>query len=631
MKNQLPGGYAEKILRVDLTNEHISTEEMTPELARKYIGGSGLGAKILWDEVPPEVSWDHPENRLIMATGPLAGTPVWGNGSLSVVTRGAMTNGATSSQANGFFGVNLKLAGYNAIILQGQARRWVYVYITDSTVELRDASHLLGKDTWETQDLLHGELGVSGHHLSVYGIGPAGENGVRFAMIEGDYGHVASKNGCGCVMGNKRVKCVAIVGGSKGIAVHDPAGMLQVAEEMSYELKSNPRKTPRYEYGTLGGPMTNYAAGAVPIRNYATNIFPEPERHPEWEASALRNRFAHRGHQCGACGMHHCHMNVIQEGPRAGTIVDEPESEGLNGCGPQIGIFNPVDTAWLNTQVDKAGVDVNEFSWVCGWVMECMEKGYITEEQLGFELHWGDVDGANRLLQMIARREGLGDLLAEGSKRAAETIGGPAYECAIFTGKGNTPVGHDHRARWSMLFSCTVGSIGTHEGVGTSHPEEYGLPPNLNPFDPQQLAMSMGVPQGTIHLEDSLGICIFTSNVQLALLSRCLSTVTGWHFTFEDARLFGKRIAALFKAFSARCGHTPSMERPSPRYGSIPVDGPAAGMSIMTQWDQIQRTYYEIVGYDIDTGKPWPKTLREVGLEELVPQVWDEEKAKLGV
>jgi len=168
----LPGGYAGKILRVDLTSGETWTENLDPEFTRQYVGGAALGAKILWDEVPKEVNWDHPDNRLIMATGPLAGTPVWGNGTLNVVTRGAMTNGATSTQANGFFGVNLKYSGYDAIVFQGQSSKWVYLHIQDDDVELRDATHLLGKDTWDMQDSLYREYGLSGHQLSVYGIRP---------------------------------------------------------------------------------------------------------------------------------------------------------------------------------------------------------------------------------------------------------------------------------------------------------------------------------------------------------------------------------------------------------------------------------------------------------------------------
>src|SRR5687768_480471 len=169
MTSEMPGGYAGKILRIDLTNERVWTQELPPEELRMYLGGTGLGAKILYEEVPPSVNWDDPENRLILATGPLAGSPIWGTGTLSVVTAGAMTNGGTSTQANGFFGASIKYSGYDAIVLQGKAKDWVYVYIKDDVVELRDARHLLGKDTWEMQEALYDEYGLSGHQLSVYG------------------------------------------------------------------------------------------------------------------------------------------------------------------------------------------------------------------------------------------------------------------------------------------------------------------------------------------------------------------------------------------------------------------------------------------------------------------------------
>ncbi|MCE2451490.1 MAG: aldehyde ferredoxin oxidoreductase, partial [Nitrospinae bacterium] len=210
--------YAGEILRVDLSSGKTWGEKFDVADRRKWVGGAGLGAKILWEEVPPEVSWDHPENRLVLATGPLAGLPVWGTGGLTVVTRGAMTNGATNTQANGFFGANIKYCGYDAIVFQGESPDWVYLHIRDDGVELRDASELLGQDTWETQQSLEKTLNLSGHNLSVYSIGPAGENLVRFAAIQGDYGHVASKNGCGTVMGKKKVKAVAIERGTKGVA-----------------------------------------------------------------------------------------------------------------------------------------------------------------------------------------------------------------------------------------------------------------------------------------------------------------------------------------------------------------------------------------------------------------------------
>ncbi len=622
MGRLLPGGYAGKILRVDLTSGRIWSDPWSPEEMRLYLGGAALGAKILWDEVPAELGWDHPENRLILATGPLAGLPVWGTGGLSVVTRGAMTNGATSTQANGFFGACLKYSGYDAIVIQGESPRWVYLYIHDDSVELRDATPLVGKDTWETQDALHASLGLSGHQMSVYSIGPAGENLVRFAAIAGDYGHVASKNGCGAVMGKKRLKAVAIVRGTKALRAADPRGLFQSADEIAHDLKTNPTAKSLYEYGTLWGVLTLHGQGALPIKNYTTNLPPEGTDMSAWEAPSLRKGFDHRGHQCNACGMRHCHMQVIPAGPHRGELVDEPEYEGWAGAGWAIGCTDPVAVSWLNTQVDRACVDVNEFGWLVGWVMECQEKGYLTPEQVGLTLRWGDAGSAAKLLHLINHRQGFGELLAEGVKRAAEAVGGPAAACAIYTGKGASPRGHDHRARWEEMLDTSTSSTGTLETGPPVHPTEFGLPARITPFDPDAVARNVGKFLGRRHFEDSLGACIFTTRTLMENICRALSAATGWEYTKEEGMLLGRRTAALFRAFDLRCGLGPELERPSPRYGSVPVDGPAKGQSVEPHWERMLDVWYEMVGYDRKTGRPTPETLKALGLEELIRVLW---------
>ncbi|MBI4636694.1 MAG: hypothetical protein HY727_10140 [Candidatus Rokubacteria bacterium] len=615
----LPGGYAGKLLRVDLGRRRVWAEPWGSGEMRERIGGVGLGAMILYREIKKNVGWDHPDNRLVLATGPLAGLPVWGTGGLTVVTIGAGTNGPTSTQANGFFGTNLKYSGYDAIVIQGQAKGWVYLYINDDVVELRDAKFLAGKDTWETQDALGRELGLSGHQLSVYSIGPAGESRVRFAAIQGDYGHVASKNGCGAVMGKKRLKAVAIVRGTKALSAADPRGLIQAADDIAHDLKTDPSARSLYEYGTLPGVVNLSKLGILPIRNYTTNV-PNVDL-AEWEAPKLRAGFDHRGHQCNACGMHPCHIVVLPRGEHKGELVDEPEYEGWS-CGWTLGSTDRDGIAWLNTRLDRACVDVNEFGWISGWVMECQEKGLITRDQLGFELRWGDVKGAHRLLGMITRREGLGNLLAEGVRRAAEKLGGRARECAIYTLRGATPRGHDHRGRWDeMLDTCTSGT-GTLETGNPVHPTEVGMPARINTFDGEAVAKLVAGLRGRRNFEDSLGVCIFTTRTRLENVCRALSAATGWSYTVEEAMRFGRRTAAILRAVALRAGHTPDLERPSARYGSTPVDGPAKGQAVGEQWDRMLEVWYREVGYDRKTGKPLPKTLENLGLDWLAKDLW---------
>jgi aldehyde:ferredoxin oxidoreductase len=614
-----PGGYAGKLLRVNLSTGKVWTQPWADDM-QECLGGAGLGAKILYDEVGPKVHWDHPDNRLVMATGPLAGLPVWGTGGLTVVTRGALTDGATSTQANGFFGASLKYSGYDAIVIQGQAKKLSYLYINDDTVEVRDAAHLAGKDTWETQQALEVEHGLSGHRMSVYCIGMAGEKLVRFAAIHGDYGHVASKNGCGAVMGGKKLKAVCIVRGTKALRPHDPRGLVQAADDIAHDLKTDPSTQTLYNFGTLPGVSNLYKLGALPIKNYTTNVTDADMT--EWTQQKLRGGFDHRGHQCNACGMHHCHIQVIGSGPHAGERVDEPEYEGWSGAGWTNGITDPKAVTWLNTRIDRACVDVNEFGWVCGWVMECMEKGYLTEKQVGFRIRFGDAEGAYRLLQMITRREGFGDILGEGVKRASEKVGGEAAKCAVYTQKGASPRGHDHRARWEeMLDTCTA-SIGTMESANPTFQTEIGLPARINPFDGEQVAKMVGGILGRRHFEDSLGGCSFTFRTRIENLARALSAATGWNYKLADAVRFGRRTAAIFRAFNLRCGIGPEVEYPSERYGSQPVDGPAKEHDVGKQWEHMVDTWYETVGYDRKTGKPKPETLRALGLDWLAKELW---------
>ena len=630
MTEQLPGGYTGRILRVDLTTERVWVETMTAEECRYYLGAAGIGYKILWEEVPPEVTWDHPDNRLILASGPLAGTPVWGTGSLNVVTRGAMTNGAVMTNAQGFFGSNLKYCGYDALVLQGQANRWVYVYINDDVVELRDASHLLGKDTWEMQDDLQAEHGLSGHQMSVYGVGPAGEKIVRYAIIEGDYGHVASKNGCGAVMGKKNVKCVAIVRGTKGVRVHDTAGLYQAADTIAHDLKQGTT----YYFGTLGGPSTGLRSGTLPTLNYTTNVYPAPERADEWAPPTYRETFPHRGHQCSACGMKgHCHMMVVPEGPRKGELIDEPEAEGISGCGSQIGAVDPVEVSWLNTQVDKAGVDVNEWGWLCGWVMECYEKGYLTKEQLGgLEMKWGDVEAANELLQMVANREGFGDILAEGVKYAAEYVGGEAYDCAIFIHKGVSPRSHDHRGRWMEMLEGSVSGTSTIDTQSNVHPEEFGLPRGLRPLRPQHGRLPPWIDGRQTALHRLPGhLQVHGQHLPRVHLPGA-ERVNGLGLHQRGGYGLLEAVLLLCSA-SSTCETALAQSRRGRRSGTGPRRWtvPAAGTSAKENWDTMISAYYDTVGLDRASGRPFPETLQKLGLEHLIPEIWGIEEAKLGV
>ena len=289
---------------------------------------------------------------------------MWGTGGLTVITRGALTGGATSTQANGFFGATLKYSGYDAIVMQGQAKKLSYLYINDDVVEVRDAAHLAGKDTWETQQALETEHGLSGHRLSVYAIGPAGENLVRFAAIHGDYGHVASKNGVRRGDGQEEAEGGGIVRGTKALRGPRPARAHpgRRRHRARPQDRSRPRRT-LYNYGTLPGVVNLSKLGVLPIKNYTTNLTGDVDM-KEWEAPALREGFDHRGHQCNACGMHHCHIQVIRQGraTRASWWTSPSTRAGRARAGPSGSPTStrsrgstPASTARASTSTSSAG------------------------------------------------------------------------------------------------------------------------------------------------------------------------------------------------------------------------------------------------------------------------------------
>lgn len=609
-------GYAGKILRVNLSEGKIWEEELDEAVIRKWVGGVGLGAKYLYDEVPPGVEWSDPENRLIWTTGPLAGTDVAGAATINIMAKGPMTNLGGASQANGFIGAYLKFSGFDGIIFEGKSPKLVYLQIREGGAELKDAGHLAGKDVMELEDALREELGVKEHDVSVFGIGPAGENKVRFACVSGDRGHVAGHNGLGAVMGAKNIKAVVAFKGKRSFGVFDPDLLKKSAKELVEFAKSFGTV---YEWGTGGGLSTLYSMGALPIKNYTTNIYPEHER---MNGQYLRNNFDIKSRPCYRCSVAHVKEVTVTEGPYTGFVGEEPEYEQLAGWGPQIGNTDIGATVVLGNEVDKLGMDCNEASWTIGWAMECYEKGvFTTKDTDGLELTWGNVEAAKELMNRIARREGkLGNLLAEGVMRASREVGGEAADWAIYGCKGTAPRGHDHRGqtRWYELFDTCMTNTSTLESTwGGIQPKLVDMEEPSDHFSHEQVSSFNANYNGIRQFDDCVGTCRLASPAPKLVLA-CFNAATGFNWSLEDAFTLGRRIVNQLRVFDLRHGMKIEDERPSKRYGSIPVDGPVKGKDIMAEWPMMVKNYYTLMGWDPKTGKPLPETLGKLGLEELV-------------
>lgn len=622
------GGYMGKILRVDLTNERITAEPLPDEATlRKFLGGSGLGIKLLYDEVPAGVEWSDPANRLIWLTGPLSGSKAPGSGQYAVATRGPLTDLFVASHCNGFFGARCKSAGYDAIIVQGAAKKWVYLYVHDDVAELRDAAHLRGKDIWETQELLPKEVGE--RQASVSCIGPAGENLVKYACIGSDRGHVASTNGVGAVMGSKKLKAI-VAHGKAPLPIHDKARFNALVKDWWEQAGASTWGFLIPMLGTNGQLSATYGMGMGPVRNLTGYEWPENEK---FDGAGLRAYYNGKARPCYACRFAHCHEIELKSGPHQGAVVEEAEYEGTQAFSCQIGNMADVDAAeWLNNVNDRLGMDLKEQAWVMGMAMECYNKGLITKKDTGgIDLTWGNVEGVEAMLNKIAHRDGFGDVLAEGVMRAALKIGGDAPKFAVYTHKGNGPHMMDPRALWSISFGMAVTEMGAGPASDMGDlgdlPQKLGLSSDANVLDPTMAFDADFVPRTQAamarrgHFIDSLGVCMFVSGVPWTTVADTISAVTGWDFTWQEGAAAGERSLNLMRAFNIRHGMTREDNSVSPRILEPPVGGPVQGITVAPKWDEMLDTYYDLNGWD-KQGRPLPETLKRLELEYAAKELW---------
>jgi aldehyde:ferredoxin oxidoreductase len=611
--------FSGRVLRVDLSTGTTSVEEVEPEVMRKWVGGTGLGVHYLMNEVAPSVQWDDPENRVIMASGPLGNTRVSGTGNISCVFKGPMTNLAGATQANGYHGAFLRSQGYEGLIIQGQADRLTHLHIDENGATLRDASELAGVGIWDLEDKLRAEYKLSEKQLSVFGIGPAGEHLVKFACFGGDRGHMASHNGVGAVLGAKKLKAISIKRGSVRAPIADNKKLNPLVNPLFQDAKEFGGGS-LYAWGTAGGVSGAARGGWLPIKNYTTSVF---EEHESTSGQYIRGHFEWKNNPCWACQMACCKTMTVTEGPYAGTSGEEPEYEGMASMGAQIGVTEGGAAVYLANECDALGFDINELGWLLGWVIECFEKGWLTKEQLdGLEPSWGDHATAHALMKKIAFREGCGQWLGDGVMRASRFIGGPAADAAIYALKGNSPRSHDHRGRWAEMFDTCTSSTSTIEVTfGGVQTERLGLAPLKDRFSPTEIVDQMARLNGWHQFDDSLGVCRFDFTNAIKGVE-VVAAVTGWEdLDLAEAMRIGRRISAALRVWSFQHGLDPALERPSTRYGSIPIDGPAQGANIMEHWDSMVRGFREQIGWDAELGLPLPKTLRELDLEELIPVV----------
>ncbi len=620
----MPGGYMGKILEVNLSTKEISEKDLPPEsVLRKYLGGFGLGLWMLNSMCPPGISAVDPENPMIFFTGPLTGTRAPGATNLTLTTMNADTEFTTGrSHTHGFFGTNLKFAGYDGLIVTGSSDTPVYLWINQGRVEIKDAASVWGRDTHESEDIIKEEIGQP--KASVAAIGPAGENLCAGALIENDHNHSMAHGGLGVVMGSKRLKAIAVFG-VQSVPIADKEMEGAIAREWRDSL----------DYGP-DSPLQRVGRGAIPKGDYkgikskyglcVHNL--QSTKLDGYGDGWSRQKVTPR--PCYHCPIGCSYDVEIVEGPRKGYVASlSGGGEALEGASSIFGVSDFGDCFYLTDLFDRLGLEGSTAGCALAVAFEAYEKGLISKKDTdGIELRWGDASVVETMLRRYVAREGFGDVLARGPKKAAEAIGGEAANWAVHI-KGSGINLHDWRRGWATLLGQILGggSGWPAPGADLTRPDpDSGYPERTAPFDAKIKPLEVRRTGITKYALDSTGVCWYCTwgNAHGTELSaRMISAVTGWDFTRDELLQYGERMLNFERLFNVRRGLTPEDDfNVSSRLTEGQKDDPSGAPPIKPHLEGMVREYYRLMGWDERSGKPWRSTLKRVGLDEFAELIW---------
>ncbi|PKM92742.1 MAG: aldehyde:ferredoxin oxidoreductase [Elusimicrobia bacterium HGW-Elusimicrobia-4] len=634
-------GYAGKYLRIDLTKNKVEVNETPEKLVRKYLGGVGLGAKILWDELKPEVQPLSPENKIIFLTGPVNGTLFPPSGRYEVVSRSPQTGWWAHSSAGGFFGPEMKYAGYDYIIIQGKASHPVYINIDNDLVQIKDARHLWGKNVIETTDAICNDLGDN--DVKVACIGQAGENLVKYACIMSDYFRAAGRTGMGCILGSKNLKAISIRG-TKGIKIADNKKFMEILEN-AFE-----RHTSRGKYWEHVNAMRRYgsfaltdwenAIGRLPTKNHWTGYFENAEE--TIGMKPMRERHYRRHASCFGCGIQCKYASVNREGKYAGAESEGPEYETVEAFTSN---FLSTDTNSLieaNRLCNIYGLDTISVGHSISFAYECFEKGILTQKNTGGrKLVWGEkgMDTVIELLHAIANKsDKFASLLAEGSAAAAKKIGGTAWRYAIHVNKLEAS-GQDGRPHKSLGLTYAINVRGADHLTSLSSLDELGYREAIierfgkknvkvlaDRLDENLKGYLVADCENLYAVVDSLLLCKYGTMWPPIYywedLGKIISAVTGFkeYENIKELKKLAGRICHLRRCFNVRLGWTKKQDALHIRFTDEPMPtGPAKGQVV--QLEPMLKEYYEIRQYDWSTGLPTRDELENVGLKKVADEL----------
>ena len=627
------GGYVGVVLDVDLTKRRVASRPLDPALARRVLGGSGLGAEVLWDEVGPDVDPLSPEAVLIVATGPLTGTPWPCSGRTEAVARSPLTGIYGDSNAGGTFGPGLKFAGFDAVVVRGGSTDPVVLRIADGRATIDDAGSVWGLDTVETEAALRARYAAPA--LQVASIGPAGERGVRFASIQATPNRSFGRCGLGAVMGAKGLKAIA-VSGSRRVPIAEPAAFAELAKTMHARIRANAMFPACSRYGTPGLVRVVNEIGRFPTRNFQDGEFAGAEA---ISGEALRERFFVADAGCFACPVRCDKVYRISSGRFAGVETSSVEYETLNAFGAGLGNADLELILYANERCDRLGLDTISAGRAIGFAMELVERGVVSREDLGgLSGMWGDEATIVGLLDCIAARDGIGDVLADGVRRAAVAFGSAAAPYAMEV-KGMEIPAQDGRAQQSMGLAHITSNRGADHLKAFPTIDETGNPDEVARRYGSQYLPEMADPHATRHkallvkdgedfgaVVDSVGVCksggtFVMAEIYWTDIAAGVSAATGWRLEESELRVIGERIVNLTRAYNGRLGVTRADDRLPDRLTHEP--SPARGArGHVAHAEELLDEYYGLRGWDAARGWPTEETLDRLGLGDARLALW---------
>ncbi len=616
MKN----GYWQKLLRIDLTARKSTVEPIELTDLKAFIGGAGLAGEILRRETSAKQDPYSPGNRLIFAVGAFQGPPVPGGAKFSVVSISPVTGTFGDSAAGASWGPSFKQAGYDVLVLEGAADNPVYINIFDDKVEILDAADFWGKDTFQTIDAVREIVGSS--KASVAAIGPAGERKVATACIGFDKHSFAGRCGLGAVMGSKNLKAIAVQG-TQTCEVYDPDVTKSLIKKFQTEIAKTVRDNEFRLHGTPGLCESAEEIGDMPIKYWDGDVWPEGAK--KLGGENYTNSLQAKPLPCRNCPVG-CHRKITIEQP-AKYALDTigPEYETLGMMGTNLMIDDPKAVAMANEIANRLGVDTISTGAMIGFAMECYEKGWVTSEDTGgLSLEWGSQEALVKLTELIGKREGFGELFAEGTLAAAGKIGPQAVESVVHV-KGLDFPAHDPRSCFSLATSYTTSTRGACHFRGPCEDIEMGgfeMPEvgitseTTTMFHKENQGMMAAKCQDLGSLANSLVVCLFMidgGDWSLTGVKDLFNAITGWDYTVEDLLQAGERGFTSQRLMNLRDGYDAKTDVLPKKMYKAAREGGRAGQ--VPPLDDMLRDYYEVRGWDA-TGSPTDATLSRLGLTE---------------